>query len=112
MADHILMGGALHLYKRENSSHWQCSTYLAGKNRRVTTREESLERAKDFAEDWYLRLKDSSRRGESNNEKAFTLAADQFLREYEISTEAQRNADYVKGHGRRLRLYLLTFFGK
>ena len=112
MAHHVLMGGALHLYKRENSSHWQCSTYLAGKNRRVTTKEESLERAKDFAEDWYLRLKDSSRRGEINNEKSFKYAADQFLREYEIITEGQRNADYVKGHGRRLRLYLLPFFGK
>jgi integrase len=112
MADHVLMGGALHLYKRENSSHWQCSTYLAGKNRRVTTREESLERAKDFAEDWYLRLKDSSRRGEINNEKSFQHAADQFLREYEIITEGQRNPQYVQGHGRRLRMYLLPFFGK
>lgn len=112
MADHVLMGGPLHLYKRENSSHWQCSTYLAGKNRRVTTREESLERAKDFAEDWYLRLKDSSRRGEINNEKSFQYAADQFLREYEIITEGQRNPQYVQGHGRRLRMYLLPFFGK
>ena len=112
MADHALMGGALHLYKRENSSHWQCSTYLAGKNRRVTTREESLERAKDFAEDWYLRLKDSSRRGEINNEKTFQHASDQFLREYEIITEGQRNPQYVQGHGRRLRMYLLPFFGK
>ena len=112
MADHVLMGGALHLYKRENSSHWQCSTYLAVKNRRVTTREESLERAKDFAEDWYLRLKDSSRRGEINNEKTFRHAADQFLREYEIITEGQRNPQYVQAHGRRLRMYLLPFFGK
>ena len=112
MADHVLMGGALHLYKRENSSHWQCSTYLAGKNRRVSTREESLERAKDFAEDWYLRLKDSSRRGEINNEKTFQHAADQFLREYEIITEGQRNPQYVQAHGRRLRMYLLPFFAK
>jgi integrase len=112
MTDHVLMGGSLHVYKRENSSHWQCSTYLAGKNRRVSTHEESLERAKDFAEDWYFRLKDQSRRGEINNEKTFQHAADQFLREYEIITEGQRNAQYVQGHGRRLRLYLVPFFGK
>ncbi len=37
-----------------NSSHWQCSTYLAGKNWRVSTKEDSLALAKDFAEDWYL----------------------------------------------------------
>ena len=35
MADHELMGGRLHVYKRENSRYWQCSTYLGGQNRRV-----------------------------------------------------------------------------
>jgi hypothetical protein len=39
---HELMGGKLHIYKRENSRFWQCSTYLAGMNRRMTTKEESL----------------------------------------------------------------------
>ena len=33
METHDLMGGKLHVYKRENSRFWQCSTYLAGKNR-------------------------------------------------------------------------------
>ena len=52
--DHQLMGGKLHVYRRENSGNWQCSTYLAGKNWRVSTKEDSLSHAKDFAEDWYL----------------------------------------------------------
>ena len=33
MADHTIMGGKVHVYQRDNSSFWQCSTYLAGKNR-------------------------------------------------------------------------------
>lgn len=33
MPTHSLMGGKLHVYKRENSRYWQCSTYLNGKNR-------------------------------------------------------------------------------
>ena len=49
METHDLMGGKLHVYKRENSRYWQCSTYLAGKNRRMTTKEESLAHAKDAA---------------------------------------------------------------
>ena len=53
---HELMGGKLHVYRRENSNHWQCSTYLAGKNWRVSTKEDSLALAKDFAQDWYLGL--------------------------------------------------------
>ncbi len=57
MAHHELMGGKLHVYKRENSNHWQCSTYLGGRNHRVSTKEESIAQAKDFAEDWYLVVK-------------------------------------------------------
>ena len=57
---HELMGGKLHVYRRENSGYWQCSTYLAGKNWRVSTKEDSLAHAKDFAEDWYLELKGKS----------------------------------------------------
>jgi integrase len=111
MAQHVLMGGKLHLYKRENSRHWQCSTYLAGKNRRVTTKEESLAQAKDFAEDWFLELKGKHRRGEVKGGETFRQAADQFVREYEIITEGQRNPQYVEGHGRRLKLHILPFFG-
>ena len=55
--NHTVMGGKVHVYKRENTPFWQCSTYLAGKNRRVSTKEESLAKAKDFAEDWYLELR-------------------------------------------------------
>lgn len=111
MAHHVLMGGKLHVYKRENSRFWQCSTYLAGKNRRTSTKEEGLAQAKDFAEDWFIELKGKAKRGEIKGGKSFKQAADQFLREYEIITEGQRNAQYVQGHGRRLQLHLLPFFG-
>ena len=109
---HTLMGGRLHVYKRENSHFWQCSTYLGGKNRRTSTKEESLAHAKDFAEDWYLELKGKHKRGEINDEKTFKEAADQFIREYEIITEGQRNKRYVDGHHARLNLHLLPFFGE
>ena len=108
---HELMGGRLYVYKRGDGRYWQCSTFLGGRNHRVSTKEESLGRAKDFAEDWYLELKGKHRRGEVRNEKTFKQAADQFLREYEIITEGQRNPDYVKSHGIKLRVHLLPFFG-
>lgn len=53
--------GKLHAYKREISGFWQCSAYLAGKNRRLTTKEESLSHAKEIAEDWYLELRGKAR---------------------------------------------------
>lgn len=108
---HTILGGKVHVYRRDNSSRWQCATYLAGKNRRVSTKEDSLAKAKDFAEDWYLGLRGKLRDGELNDEKTFRDAAVQFEREYQIITEGQRNAEYVLGHSTRLRLHLVPFFG-
>jgi len=108
---HTILGGKVHVYRRDNSSLWQCSTYLAGKNRRVSTKEDGLAKAKDFAEDWYLGLRGKVRNGEITSEKTFREAAVQFEREYQIITEGQRNAEYVQGHSARLRVHLVPFFG-
>jgi integrase len=108
---HTILGGKVHVYRRDNSSLWQCSTYLAGKNRRVSTKEDGLAKAKDFAEDWYLGLRGKVRNGEITGEKTFREAAVQFEREYQIITEGQRNAEYVQGHSARLRVHLVPFFG-
>lgn len=111
MANHTILGGKVHVYKRGRSRYWQCSTYLAGRNRRVSTKQESLAHAKDFAEDWYLDLRGKLNRGELKSEKTFREAAEQFLREYEVITEGQRNDVYVLGHHHRLKLHLVPFFG-
>jgi integrase len=109
---HELMGGKLHVYKRENSRHWQCSTYLAGKNRRKTTKEESLSHAKEIAEDWYLELRGKARAGVLPAAgPTFKKAADQFLLEYPIITAGQRNEAYVEGKKGKIRVHLLPFFG-
>jgi hypothetical protein len=47
----------------------QCSSYFAGKNRRTSTKEESLSKAKEIAEDWYLQLRGKLRSGENQNRK-------------------------------------------
>jgi integrase len=105
------MGGKLHVYKRDNSGYWQCSTYLAGKNHRVSTKEESLALAKEFAEDWYLELRGKARAGELKRGKTFKQAADQFLHEYPIITAGERSERYVHGKEEKLRVHLLPFFG-
>jgi hypothetical protein len=61
---HTILGGKVHVYKRPNSSLWQCSSFFAGRNRRTSTKEDSLSRAKEIAEDWYLRLRGKLRDGE------------------------------------------------
>ncbi|TGV62382.1 site-specific integrase, partial [Mesorhizobium sp. M00.F.Ca.ET.149.01.1.1] len=78
---HTILEGKVHVYRRNDSPIWHCSTYLKGKNWRVSTKEESLSKAKDWAEDWYFGLKDKGRRGELVTEKTFKDAADQFITE-------------------------------
>lgn len=95
--DHTILGGKVHIYKRPESPLWQSSTFLAGKNRRSTTKEESLSKAKEIAEDWYLQLRGKFRVGEIKDEKTFREVREQYLREYDIITHGQRNKQYVNG---------------
>lgn len=109
---HSILGGKVHVYKRNESPIWQCSVYLAGKNHRVSTKEDSLAKAKDFAEDWFFTLRDKNRRGELLTERTFRHAAERFKLEYEVLTEGERNAVWVKDHYRRIDKHLVPFFGK
>lgn len=52
MEGHSILGGKVRLYRRERSPAWQCAAYVEGKERRVSSREKSLARAKEFAEDY------------------------------------------------------------
>lgn len=109
---HSILGGKVHLYRRNESPIWQCSTYLDGNNRRVSTKEDGLSRAKEFAEDWYFELIGKIKRGEIIGERTFKDAADQFMAEYEVLTEGDRNKRWVNDHYRRVRVYLNPFFGE
>jgi integrase len=116
-ARHEILGGKVQVYKRDDGRFWQCSTSIAGKQYRASTGKDELAQAEDFAEDWYLELRGKFKRGEmqelvaANGEKTFKDAALQFLREFEVITQGQRNAVYVTGHRRRLEKYLIPFFG-
>jgi integrase len=136
---HLLMDGTLHVYRRENSRYWQCSTYLGSRNHRQTTKEASLAAAKDFARDWYMErcvedrqrrrggvaLLDSSvqppiagpgastdgRRRQTPTGPSFEDAAKAFTSEFEIITLGERNPRYVSSKSEHVRIHLLPFFG-
>jgi len=92
------------VYRRENSGQWQCSTYLDGRNHRVSTKTASLALAKAFARDWYLALQRKSRAGASKIEQPVRQAAAAYEREDEIVTEGQRHPAHGHGHEDRLAL--------
>ncbi len=129
---HTLMDGRLHVYRRENSRFWQCATYLNGRNHRQSTKETNISFACEFARDWYLdRLAEDRLRKAGKlpaapetrvvfpqritpkrpGEKTFREAAAVFEKEFEAMTLGERNAHYVAGKGRVIRLYLNPFFG-
>ena len=111
MSNIELMGGKLQLYRRGKSSFWWCAASVGGKQRRSTTKKESLQQAQAIAEDWYLTLQGKERAGILGSGNNFRRAADQFLKEYGVITEGQRSPRWVEGHGIRLRLHLIPFFG-
>jgi integrase len=136
---HVLMDGALHVYKRENSRFWQCATYLGSRNYRQTTKELSLAAAKDFARDWYMErcvedrqrrrggvsllnepvqrpivepsLPFDGRRSRAASGPNFADAAKAFTDEFAVITLGERNADYVESKSEIIRLHLAPFFG-
>ncbi len=135
---HSFMDGKVHVYKRDNSRFWQCATYMNGRNHRVSTKEESLTLAREFAREWYMavyvdfkRQTHSSRttqllekfdpldtskpepitKPQKSSGYTFAQAAEKFIGEYELSVAGQRNERYAKSHERRLLLHLIPFFG-
>ena len=100
------------MYRREKSRYWYCSSYLDGRNWRASTKEDSLSRAKDFAEDWYLTLRGKKLIGQLKHEKTFKEAAEKFLEEYEVITLGERSPVYIDNTKRRLRNYLIPYFGE
>ena len=106
------MDGNVQIYMRPGSPHWQCACSVAGRQRRTSTREESLARAKDIARDWYLELLGKYRTGELKVGRTFAEAADRFIDEFEVITQGERSPIYVKGHRTRIIKHLNPFFGR
>lgn len=135
---HSLFDGKLHVYKRDNSTRWQCSTYLGGRNHRASTKEQSLTAAMDYAREWYMALyvrerqhrraaiegrldgtvlpftgtdtTTDRRRRRTPSGPTFGQACEAFLAEYNVITAGERNERYVKQKGDHVRVHLLPFF--
>ncbi|WP_426030934.1 tyrosine-type recombinase/integrase [Caulobacter sp. DWP3-1-3b2] len=114
---HEILGGKVQVFQRDKSPFWWCSASVAGQRFRASTKEEGLQQAKAFAEDWFLELKGKNRWGGGVPTKKpkgvlFTVAADRFLTEFEVITQGRRSPIYVQGHRDRVNNHLIPFFGK
>lgn len=109
---HTMFGGDVQLFRRQDSDRWHARTSINGHQWRKSTGEESLDHAKDIAEDWYLDLHGKKRVGELKTGKTFAEAAKKFEKEYEAITTGRRSPKWVQGHKDRIRLHLNPFLGK
>lgn len=112
MERHGILGDKVRLYRRSDGGNWHCYTCLKGREWRKSTKERSLAKAKEFAEDWFLQLRAKDRLGELHTGKTFADAAKTFEKEYEAITQGRRSPKWVQGHKDRIRLHLLPYFGK
>lgn len=117
--NHPILGGKVNVYKRPESSYWQCIAFIDGKRWRHSLKEDSLSRAKELAEDWYLELRGKFKAGlldqtagRKKNELTYAKLAEKFLLEYQQLTEGQRSPIYIYGIGLRLNVHLIPYFGK
>ena len=108
---HTPLGGKVYVYKRPKSSLWQCSTYLAGKNRRVSTKGESLAKAKEIAEGWYLKLRRKLRSEEIKAEKSFHEVSAHYLHQYDIMTQSNATSAMWTASAGDRAFHLVPFFG-
>jgi hypothetical protein len=114
---HKTMGGKVNIYRRGKCNNWHCSTFLNGRNWRVSTCEKSLGCAKDFAEDWYLGLRGLVHAGLLPKEtrrqaKRFKEAAAKFLEEAPLLTHGQRGPTWLKQYELKRRGIILPFLGE
>ncbi|MCV6547208.1 MAG: site-specific integrase, partial [Cohaesibacter sp.] len=65
---------------------------------RVSSRQQDLSLASEFAEDWYLELRGKIRLGEIKSEKTFADAAKTYMAEYTAIIGEERSERYIQCH--------------
>lgn len=127
------------LYRRPRSRFWQCAAFIGGRDHRESTKQEELLLAKEFAMGWYMEKFTAERkrqRGEDATaeqpspragtgkvairhlprrrkpgEPSFEEVSKEFTADYELLTQGERNANYVKRKSDDLRVHILPFLG-
>lgn len=96
--------------------YWQAAAYVGQRNYRASTKMEGITSALRFAEEWYLELRGKHVRGDLKNssrrmQRNLQGRCGAVSTEFPVITEGQRSPIYVGGHERRIRKYLIPFFG-
>lgn len=113
------MGGrALSLYRlsdtaQNSSPYWQCKCFIDGRSRQISSKEENLTQAKDFARKWYASLLLKLEQGvplKGDPKTLDSVAETYFNRCDRIAEQGKRHKNYGKDKRNRYKNYLAPFF--
>jgi integrase len=111
-----LQDGKLHVYKRTESRFYWCKFYHKRVPFRTSTQTEDLEKAKDFARQWYFERQLEIKTGKvapTTNVKSFAVAAEKALEAYKRDVErGTRSQSYYKGLEKLIRNRVVPTLGK
>jgi integrase len=106
-----MFDGRLQIYRRSDQGPWHAAARVGKKRFRQSLREESLERAKDIAEEWYLGLRGKLRAGQIvPDERTFGQAAEAYLKEARVLAATTRSPTYISNLELRMRAHVLPYF--
>jgi integrase len=106
-----LQDGKLHIYKRPNTRFYHCGFYHKRVPVRTSTRTDDLEKAKDFARQWYFNKQAEILSGKvapTSNAKSFAVAAEKALDAY----RGTRSKSYFTSLKNLLRNRVVPVLGK
>jgi len=106
-----MFDGRVQVYRRGEGRFWQCAARVGERRFRESTKEESLDRAKDVAEEWYLDLRGKLRHGEIvRDEPTFGKAAELYISALKVLSVGERSPKYVELTELRMRRHVIPFF--
>jgi integrase len=111
-----LQDGKLSIYNRPNTRFYHCGFYHKRKPVRQSTGTDDLEKAKDFARQWYFNKQAEILSGKiapTSNAKSFAVAAEKALEAYKRDVERDtRSESYYKGLEKLIRNRIVPVLGK
>lgn len=109
---HVLMDGAVKVYRRTNTKRWQATFQIGGIWVRVSTGKKDLEEAKTVGREQYLDYKFREKHGLPVVSKRFEDVANLAILEMQRQVEAGAGRKVYKDYIQSINSYFIPFFGK
>lgn len=109
---HVIMDGAVKVYRRPNTKRWQATFQIGGEWVRLSTGQRDLEDAKTTAREQYLDYKFREKHGLPVVSKRFEDVANLAIADMQRQLDAGAGRKVYKDYIQSINSYFIPFFGK